>query len=187
MLDNKKFILASKSPRRHELLEFLLENFSIEASDIEEIIDDSLTNEEVVMDLALQKAQDISNNNKDSYVLGFDTLVILDGKPLGKPKDTSEAYEMLSALRGRTHRVLTGCAIVMNDYKDTFYEFADVTFSDISDEEIYRYIETKEPMDKAGSYGIQKHGAKFVTKVNGDFYTVMGMPIHKLYERLKVL
>jgi septum formation protein len=186
-LNSKKFILASKSPRRHELLEFLLEDFSIESSDIEEIIDESLSNEEVVMDLALQKAQDISNRNKDSYVLGFDTLVILDGKPLGKPRDINEAFEMLSALRGRTHRVLTGCAIVMNDYKDTFYEFADVTFSDISDEEIYSYIETKEPMDKAGSYGIQKHGAKFVTKVNGDFYTVMGMPIHKLYERLKLL
>ena len=186
-MKSKKFILASKSPRRHELLEFLINDFRIVSSDIEEIIDETLTNEEVVMDLALQKAQDISNNNKDYYVLGFDTLVILDGKPLGKPKDTSEAFEMLSALRGRTHRVLTGCAIVMNDYKDTFYEFADVTFTNMSDEEIYSYIETKEPMDKAGSYGIQKHGAKFVTKVNGDFYTVMGMPIHKLYERLKVL
>ena len=186
-MKNKKFILASKSPRRHELLEFLLDDFRIASSDIEEIINETLTNEEVVMDLALQKAQDISNDNKDYYVLGFDTLVILDGKPLGKPKDTSEAFEMLSALRGRTHRVLTGCAIVMNDYKDTFFEFADVTFTNMSDEEIYSFIETKEPMDKAGSYGIQKHGAKFVTKVNGDFYTVMGMPIHKLYERLKVL
>ncbi len=186
-MKSKKFILASKSPRRHELLEFLIDDFRIVSSDIEEIIDETLTNEEVVMDLALQKAQDISNNNKDYYVLGFDTLVILGGKPLGKPKDIDEAFEMLSALRGRTHRVLTGCAIVMNDYKDTFYEFADVTFTNMSDEEIYSYIETKEPMDKAGSYGIQKHGAKFVTKVNGDFYTVMGMPIHKLYERLKVL
>lgn len=187
MLDNKKFILASKSPRRHELLEFLIEDFTIESSEIEETIDGSLTNEEVVMDLALQKAQDISNRNIDFYVLGFDTLVILDDKPLGKPKNSKEAFEMLCSLRGRTHRVLTGCAIVMNDYKDTFYEFADVTFADITDEEIYRYIETGEPMDKAGAYGIQKHGAKFVTKVNGDFYTVMGMPIHKLYERLKTL
>ncbi len=186
-MNSKKFILASKSPRRHELLEFLIDDFSIEASDIEEIIDEFLTNEEVVMDLAFQKAQDISIKHKDVYVLGFDTLVILDGKPLGKPKDTDEAYEMLSALRGRTHRVLTGCAIVMNDYTDTFYEFADVTFTNMTDEEIYSYIDTKEPMDKAGSYGIQKHGAKFVTKVNGDFYTVMGMPIHKLYERLKLL
>jgi len=153
----------------------------------QEIIDELLTNEEVVMDLALQKAQDISNTHKDVYVLGFDTLVILDGKPLGKPKDKNEAYEMLSALSDRTHRVLTGCAIVMNDYVDTFYEFADVTFTKMSDEEIYNYIETKEPMDKAGAYGIQKHGAKFIKKVNGDFYTVMGMPIHKLYERLKAL
>lgn len=187
MLKNKEFILASVSPRRHELLKFLISDFRIIASNIEEIIDGFLTNEEVVMDLALQKAQDISNKNKDFYVLGFDTLVILDEKPLGKPKDENQAFEMLKSLSGRTHRVLTGCAIVMNDYTDTFYEFADVTFTDLSDEEIYQYISTKEPMDKAGAYGIQGFGAKYVEKVNGDFYTVMGMPIHKLYKRLQEL
>lgn len=186
-MKNKKFILASRSPRRHELLAFLIEDFEIEVSEIEEVIDMFITNEEVVMDLALQKAQDISKGHIDTYVLGFDTLVILDGKPLGKPKDKEEAYEMLKSLSGRTHRVLTGCAIVMNDYVDTFYEFADVTFTNITDEEIVEYINTGEPMDKAGAYGIQKHGAKFVKKVNGDFYTVMGMPIHQLYEKLKVL
>ena len=105
-MNNRKFILASKSPRRHELLAFLIDDFSIISSDIEEVIDKSLSNEEVVMDLALQKAQDISNQNKDTYVLGFDTLVILDGKALGKPKDTVEAFKMLSALSGRIHRVL---------------------------------------------------------------------------------
>ena len=186
-MNNKKFILASNSPRRHELLKFLIDDFQIISSNIEEIIDEFLTNEEVVMDLALQKAQDISNKNKDVYVLGFDTLVILDGKPLGKPLDNSDAFKMLKALSGRTHRVLTGCAIVMNDYKDVFYGYSDVTFTEMSDEEIYSYIDTKEPMDKAGSYGIQGYGAKFVEKINGDFYTVMGLPIHKLYERLKVL
>ena len=186
-MNNRKFILASISPRRHELLKFLIKDFEIKSSYIEVIIDEFLTNEEVVMDLALQKAQDISDNNKDVYVLGFDTLVILDGKPLGKPKNNEDAYNMLKALSGRTHRVLTGCAIVMNDYKDTFYEFADVTFTNMTDEEIYGYIDTKEPMDKAGSYGIQGYGAKYVKKINGDFYTVMGMPIHKLYKRLKEL
>ena len=186
-MKNKEFILASVSPRRHELLKFLIKDFKIIASEIEEIIDESITNEEVVMDLARQKAQDISNKNKDTYVLGFDTLVILDGKPLGKPKDKAQAYEMLKALSGRTHRVLTGCAIVMNDYIDTFYEFADVTFTTLTDEEIHEYIGTEEPMDKAGAYGIQGFGAKYVEKVNGDFYTVMGMPIHKLYKRLQEL
>lgn len=186
-MKNKEFILASRSPRRHDLLKYLIDDFKIISSDIEEIIDESLTNEEVVMDLALQKAQDISNKNKDVYVLGFDTLVILDGKPLGKPLDEKDAYKMLKALSGRTHRVLTGCAIVMNDYKDVFYGYSDVTFTDMTDEEILSYIDTKEPMDKAGSYGIQGYGAKYVEKINGDFYTVMGLPIHKLYERLKVL
>jgi len=186
-LNNKEFILASISPRRHELLKFLIKDFKIIASNIEEIIDESITNEEVVMDLARQKAQDISDKNKDIYVLGFDTLVILDGKPLGKPKDKAQAYKMLKSLSGRTHRVLTGCAIVMNDYSDTFYEFADVTFTNLTNEEIHEYISTKEPMDKAGAYGIQGFGAKYVEKVNGDFYTVMGMPIHKLYKRLQEL
>lgn len=186
-MKNRKFILASNSPRRHELLKYLIDDFDIVSSDIEEIINGSLTNEDVVMDLALQKAQDISNRFKDVYVLGFDTLVILDGKPLGKPLDNKDAFRMLKALRGRTHRVLTGCAIVLNDYSDTFYEYADVTFSNMTDEEIYSYIDTKEPMDKAGSYGIQGYGAKFVKKIDGDFYTVMGMPIHKLYKKLKKL
>ena len=186
-MNNKEFILASISPRRHELLKFLIKDFKIIASNIEEIIDESLTNEEVVMDLALQKAQDISNKNKDVYVLGFDTLVILDGKPIGKPKDNDQAYDMLRSLSGRTHRVLTGCAIVMNDYNEVFYEYADVTFTNLTDEEIYHYISTKEPMDKAGAYGIQGCGAKYIEKVNGDFYTVMGMPIHKLYKRLQEL
>ena len=186
-MNNKKFILASISPRRHELLKFLIDDFKIVSSNVDEIIDVFLTNEEVVMDLALQKAQDISNKNKDVYVLGFDTLVILDGKPLGKPKDSNDAFKMLKSLSGRTHRVLTGCAIVMNDYQDIFYEYADVTFTSMTDEEIISYINTKEPMDKAGAYGIQGFGAKYVKKINGDFYTVMGMPIHKLYERLKVL
>lgn len=186
-MNNNKFILASNSPRRHELLKYLISDFEIVSSDIEEIIDELLTNEEVVMDLALQKAQDISNKNKDIYVLGFDTLVILDGKPLGKPINKEDAFRMLKLLSSRTHRVLTGCAIVKNDYQDIFYEYADVTFADMTDQEIYSYIDTNEPMDKAGSYGIQGHGAKFVKKIDGDFYTVMGMPIHKLYERLKVL
>jgi len=131
--NNKQFILASKSPRRIELLKVLNIDFTVIPSDIFEEINENLTNEEIVMDLALQKAEDISSRNLDAYVLGFDTLVILDGVPLGKPADEEDAFRMLKLLSGRTHTVLTGCAIVSNIYRDSFYSSADVTFYDMSD------------------------------------------------------
>lgn len=185
--NNKTFILASKSPRRIELLKILDIEFTVIPSDISEDIKEGLTNEEVVMDLALQKAEDISSKNIDDYVLGFDTLVILDGVPLGKPVDEEDAFRMLRLLSGRTHTVLTGCAIVSNIYRDSFYGSAEVTFYEMSDEEIRDYIDTKEPMDKAGAYGIQAYGSKFIKEVNGDYFTIVGLPIAKLYKRLKVL
>ncbi len=185
--NNKKFILASKSPRRIELLKVLDIDFTVIPSNICEEIKKELTNEEVVMDLALQKAEDISSRNPDAYVLGFDTLVILDGIPIGKPKDKDDAFRMLRSLSGKTHTVLTGCAIVSNIYRDTFYSSADVTFNEMSDEEINEYIDTEEPMDKAGAYGIQAYGSKFIKEVKGDYFTIVGLPIAKLYNKLKVL
>lgn len=186
-MKNNKFILASNSPRRRELLKLLIDDFLVMASNIPEDLDDNLTNEEMVMDLALQKAKDISLKNSGMYVLGFDTLVIVNGLLLGKPNNKEEAFSMLKSLGGRTHSVLTGCAIVKDDYEDVFYECAEVTFAEMSDYEIIEYIETGEPMDKAGAYGIQGFGAKYIEKVNGDFYTVMGLPINKLYKRIKIL
>jgi len=185
--NNKTFILASKSPRRIELLKILNIDFTVVPSDICEEIKKGLTNEEVVMDIALQKAEDISSRNLDAYVLGFDTLVILDGIPLGKPKDEEDAFRMLRLLSGRTHTVLTGCAIVSNIYRDSFYSSAEVTFYDMSDEEIRQYVETKEPLDKAGAYGIQAYGSKYIKEVKGDYFAVVGLPIAKLYNKLKEL
>ncbi len=183
----REFILASKSPRRIELLEVLNIKFTVVPSNIEEIIEEGIPNEEVVMNLALQKAEDISSRNLDKYVLGFDTLVILDGEPLGKPKDEKDAVRMLKLLSGKTHTVLTGCAIVNNIYRDSFYSSAEVTFYDMTDDEINEYVATKEPLDKAGAYGIQAYGAKYIKKVNGDYFTIVGLPIAKLYKRLKKL
>jgi len=183
----KLFILASKSPRRIELLKLLDIDFKVIPSDIDEIINGKLTNEEVVMDLALQKAEDISSKNQDYYVLGFDTLVILDGIPLGKPKDEEDAFRMLKLLSGRSHIVLTGCAIVNNIYRDSFYSSAEVTFNNMSNQEISEYIATKEPLDKAGAYGIQAYGAKYIKEVKGDYFSIVGLPIAKLYNRLKEL
>ena len=183
----KKFILASSSPRRKDLLKYLQIDFEIDSSDIEEIIDDNLSNEDVVMSLAYQKAKDVSLRHKDKYVLGFDTLVILDGKPLGKPKDRDEAFQMLSRLSNRKHLVLTGVAIVINDEYETFYDHAEVIFNEMTEEEINEYLDTNEPFDKAGSYGIQGYGAKYIRYIKGDYYSVMGMPIQKLYNKIRDL
>jgi len=184
---NKQYILASKSPRRMELLKILDIDFTVIPSDIDEIINTNFTNEAVVMDIALKKAEDISSLNPDRYVLGFDTLVILDGVPLGKPIDKEDAIRMLKLLSGRTHTVLTGCAIVNNIYRDTFYSSVDVTFYDMSEEEIIEYAETKEPLDKAGAYGIQAYGARYIKEVKGDYFTIVGLPIAKLYKKLREL
>jgi len=169
------------------LLNLLGIQFSVVPSNIVEEIDKNLTYEEVVMDLAFQKAKDISNSNENTYVLGFDTLVIVDGVPLGKPIDDEDAFRMLRILSDRTHRVLTGCAIVNGEYKDCFYSFADVTFNSMSDDEIHSYVATKEPSDKAGAYGIQAYGSKYIKEINGDYFAVVGLPISKLYNKLKSL
>lgn len=183
----KKFVLASNSPRRKDLLKFLEIDFSIDASNIDEDIDHSITNEELVMSLAYQKAEHVSHRHAGKYILGFDTLVILDGKPLGKPSDRIEAFAMLKSLQGRKHLVLTGVAIVKDDYKDLFYDHAEVIFNEMTDEEINDYLDTNEPFDKAGAYGIQGYGAKYIRYIKGDYYSVMGMPIQKLYNKIRDL
>lgn len=183
----KKFILASQSPRRRELLKFLDVEFVVKPSDVEEVIDVRLSFEEVVMDLAKQKAAFIANQYPDHTILGFDTLVIHNGMALGKPKNRQDAFDMLRSLSGDTHTVLTGCALVCCNEVVTFYDQADVTFNSMTDHEINEYLDTGEPFDKAGSYGIQGYGARYINKVNGDFYSVMGVPLQKLYQTIRGL
>jgi septum formation protein len=182
-----KYILASGSPRREELLKLLDIDFTIEVSDICEDLKKGLTFSEIVEDLAIQKANHIALNHKDTYVLGFDTLVILDNEALGKPNNRKEAFEMLQKLSGKSHDVLTGCAIVYNDTIDTFYTSTKVTFNDITELEINEYLDTNEPFDKAGAYGIQGHGARYIKGIEGDYYSVMGLPIQKLYKKVRNL
>lgn len=184
MLRNK-YILASQSPRRKELLQLLDIEFTIQTSDIEEIVEEGIPFEQVVMDLAYQKADFIAQKNKDSTVLGFDTLVIFENQALGKPQNRDDAFRMLRMLSGKTHTVLTGCAVVCCEEVHTFYDQADVTFADMTDQEINEYLDTDEPFDKAGSYGIQGFGARYITRVEGDYYSVMGVPLHKLYTLLR--
>lgn len=182
-----RVILASQSPRRKELISLLhIEPLTI-PSEVEEILDMSLSHEEMVMDLAYQKAADVFKNHKDDLVLGFDTLVILKDQIMGKPKDKEEAKSYLRALSGSTHRVLTGCAMIKKGHSSSFYSSAYVSFYPMTEDEINDYISTHEPFDKAGAYGIQGFGSKYIESINGDYYAIVGFPVSKIYRELKKL
>ena len=165
-----RIILASASPRRRELMELAGYDFEVICADIVEAVPENVQPQEVVMSLALQKAQAVAAENEDAVVVGSDTVVALDGKILGKPHSESEACEMLRLLSGRTHKVFTGVAVV--------------EFCPLGEDEIKKYVATGEPMDKAGAYGIQGKGSVLVKKINGDFFNVMGLPIAKLYREM---
>lgn len=186
------YILASASPRRKELLTQAGFTFKVIPSNVEEQISKTVP-EEVVMELALQKATDVykANRQNDLMVIGSDTIVAYDGEILGKPTDKEDAFNMLSMLSDRTHQVYTGVALIINENgcKNTvlFHECTDVTFSAITSQEIRDYIETSDPMDKAGSYGIQGPFAIHVKSINGDYNNVVGLPIARIYQEIKKL
>ena len=135
--------------------------------------------------LAKIKALDIAKDYKNDLVIGADTSVILGDKVLGKPKDRQNAYEMLKLLSGNTHLVVTGCAIVKGDKCVSFSVISEVEFYKLSDEEINAYLDTNEPYDKAGSYGIQAKGALLVKEIRGDYFNIVGLPIGELNQKLK--
>jgi septum formation protein len=185
--------LASQSPRRAALINLLgIQRIEIRPSPVEEIFDYSESPEAIVQDLALQKAQAALQtfNKKDTpgVIVGSDTIVYLGEKILGKPLDEVEAARMLRSLSNNTHTVFTGVALIDTKSKKslTFFEQTNVTFRQLSDDEIGAYIATGSPMDKAGAYGIQEdHGAVFVKKIVGDYYNVVGLPLCSLHQHLK--
>ena len=179
-----EIILASASPRRRELMELAGYDFEVICADIVEVVPENVQPQEVVMSLALQKAQAVAAEHGGSVVVGSDTVVALDGKILGKPHSEREACEMLRSLSGRTHKVFTGVAIVCGDKVKSFFDETDVEFYPLNDVEIKKYVATGEPMDKAGAYGIQGKGSVLVKKINGDFFNVMGLPIANLYREM---
>ncbi|CAI8960746.1 MULTISPECIES: Maf family protein [Bacillus] len=181
----KKLILASGSPRRKELLELAGVPFEIVVSEIEETIGAYSSPADIVMSLALQKASAVVEHHEDSVVLGADTIVTYESRILGKPKDEAEAKEILQLLSGKTHEVYTGVALISKEKTVTFYERTEVMFWELTEEEIDAYIATKEPLDKAGSYGIQGKGSIFVQHIQGDYYSVVGLPIARLVRELK--
>ncbi|MBR5340302.1 MAG: septum formation protein Maf [Erysipelotrichaceae bacterium] len=180
-----RIILASKSPRRRELMEMLKLPFEIIVSDIDEQIDYDNDLVKEIEKLSFRKADAVYQENKDALVIGSDTIVKIGNDVLGKPKSVEQAKEMLRELSDNTHEVVTGVTIICNDQVETFSSVANVTFYPLSEEEINEYVKTNEPMDKAGSYAIQGDGAKFIRSIEGDFYTIVGLPVGELYHRLK--
>lgn len=184
----KKIILASSSPRRYNLLNQIGVDFEIQPSEIEEIFDPSKSPIENAIFLSEAKAQQVAGNIDNGFVVGADTIVVLNGELMGKPGSERDAFQMLKKLSNKEHKVITGFTIIdkPSNKKVSDYELTLVKFREIEDEEIMEYITTQSPIDKAGAYGIQDDfGAIFVEKINGCFYNVVGFPLTKFYLTLK--
>ncbi|MGD7047636.1 septum formation inhibitor Maf [Rossellomorea marisflavi] len=177
-------ILASQSPRRKELLKQIQLSFTTLSPQVEETFEEGMLPGDVVMYLADIKAAAVSGEHPDSFVIGSDTVVTKDGKILGKPKDEDDARAMLTELSGSTHDVYTGVSIHHRREVNRFYERTTVTFWELSPSEIDGYIASGEPFDKAGAYGIQGIGAKFVKGIEGDYYAVVGLPVSRVNRTL---
>lgn len=181
-------ILASASPRRQELLKLIFDNFEVIPAEIDETVRKSIELTQYPEYLALKKSRHIAEKRPiDDIVIGCDTGVFIDDVMLGKPKNKEQAYEMLKMLSGRTHKVITGVSIFCKGQNICFSETTEVEFYPLTDREIKEYVETAEPMDKAGAYGIQGKGALLVKKINGDFFNVVGLPVASLRQRLKLI
>ncbi len=184
-MKNLALVLASQSPRRKALVKKFDVEVTLASPNCDETLDLSQSFKESIMGLALRKAKAVQNNYPNALILAADTLVILDGKHLGKPKDHLDAKIMLKRLSGKTHEVITGAVFVEGDQNVLFNSSAQVTFQVLDDEDIDDYIKSEEPFDKAGAYAIQGLGAKFVRSISGDYYAIMGLPVNKVHNALK--
>ena len=199
-MTEKTIILGSASPRRRELLAQIGADFEVRVSNKEEVYHSNVP-EEIVKELALMKAENVAEELveenpagavKSTVVIGADTIVVLDGKILGKPADEADAVQMLSSLQGRRHDVYTGVAVL--DYDENgekrVYNYpvgTAVYVNEMTDEEIRAYVETKDPLDKAGAYGIQGRFAAHIDRIEGDYYNVVGLPVSRVYRTLREL
>ena len=178
-----KLVLASKSPRRSEILKNAGYEFTVSVAGADETIPDGTKPEDAVIFLAARKAMAVDRAD-DETVLGADTIVVLDNKILGKPKDKDDAFNMIKALSGRVHSVFTGVCVVGKGVSMTFSEETKVEFLPLTDDEINAYINTDEPYDKAGAYGIQGLASKFIRGIQGDYFNVVGLPVSRIYEKI---
>lgn len=177
-------ILASASPRRKELLSYFGIPFTIRVADIDETMDDRKPAFDEVGRVSCLKARAVAHD-ADDVVVAADTIVVCEGKVLGKPRSEAEAVQMLSLLSGRDHQVMTGCTVLCGDRCETFTEVTDLHFRELRMSEIEKYVASGEPMDKAGAYGIQGGAALFCQRLEGDYYNVMGLPLCRLGEVLR--
>ncbi|HQO08646.1 MAG TPA: Maf family protein [Clostridiales bacterium] len=179
-LNDRNIVLASKSPRRKELLENIGLKFSVKPAEIEEIHRGVSGFGEIVMDLAEQKGEAVGKLMfHDRIIIASDTIVVIDGEILNKPEDRDHAFKMLRQISGRTHSVFTSLYVYDGYLKKTVKEYTEtkVEFYELTDEQINDYLDTHEPFDKAGAYGIQGYGSKFIKKIDGCFFSVMGFPV----------
>lgn len=184
----KKIILASNSPRRRELLSGLGCSFEVRVlNGIDESYPDTLLDNEVAAYISRVKADAYkATMADDELIITADTIVCIDGKVLGKPADEAEAMAMLHSLSGRTHQVYTGVTVVTAENSSTFVSRSDVTFTELTDEEMRHYVTQYHPMDKAGAYGIQEWiGYVGIERIEGSYFNVMGLPVQRLYSELK--
>ena len=179
-----KIILASQSPRRREILELMALPFEVIESHVKEIPPEGATPEELVRALAEQKARAVFALHPQDCVIGADTVVDLDGRVLGKPHTPERAREYLHLLQGRSHIVYTGICVLTPGHRDVRSVRTDVTFRPMTDEEIDWYVGTGDPLDKAGSYGVQGPASLFVDHLEGNYFNIIGMPAPTLYEML---
>lgn len=183
----RKIILASKSPRRRELFELLGLPFSIEESSYEEDMTLEFSPVDLAIHLSEGKAREVAGNHRDAIVIGADSIVVLNGRVIGKPKDASEAKEILKEYSGKDFLVITGVTILDSKSGDTFQEAIEtkVYCKEISDEEIDGYVATGEPLDRAGAIAVQGLGAIFVDRIEGDFVSAVGLPLSTVYTALE--
>lgn len=179
-------ILASKSPRRKEMLEHLGLTPTVIVSNADENVSESLSPERFVEEVSLRKAEAVRPLCKDSdLIIASDTVVVCEGKILGKPHGEKEALEMLSLLSDTTHRVISGLAVIFNGKTVLSHETTEVTFRKIEEAEALAYVKTGEPYDKAGAYGIQDRASVFTERISGDYLNVVGLPVFRLFSLLK--
>ena len=180
-----QIILASQSPRRRELLERMgISQLDIIPAKGEERSDPNLTPEQLVEELSRQKAAEIAAGNPDALIIAADTVVAVDGTVLGKPHDRDDAVRMLQTLSGREHTVYSGLTVCWQGRSVTQHEATAVRFRPLTQDDIHHYVSTGEPMDKAGSYGIQGYGCTLVEGISGDYYNVVGLPVCRLSQIL---
>ena len=187
-MNQKKIILASQSPRRRELLSKIGMKFEVIPADIDEIIEGKEFSNELIENLAVEKVMEVKKNiSYPAIIIGSDTVVVVDGKVLGKPENEQNAFNMLKMLSGKTHQVISGIAVIDSATGRSLVDHvvSNVTFRELSDSEIKNYIKTGEPMDKAGAYAIQGLGSVFIERIDGDFLNVVGLPLLALTESLK--